>query len=109
MVTVDVILLLFVLLGVAILYLFYQLLTKGMTGLLFDARIAHKSGTVEQASDWLIGGRLRVFVLKRGGRTRVGIQVVSTSWLYWSETPVHLSRENAQRLIGALEDAVAHA
>jgi hypothetical protein len=100
---------LFALVGAAIAYTLYQLLTKGLTGLLFDARIARKSGTVEQASDWLIGGRLRVFVLKARGRTKIGIQVVSTSWFYWDETPIHLSKEGAQSLIDALEDAVQHA
>lgn len=109
MITIEIVMALFVLLGAAVINVLYQLLTKGLTGMLFDARIVRKSGTVEQQSDWLIGGRLRVLVLKRGGRTRIGMQVVSTSWLFWTETPVHLSKEGARQLIDALEDAVHHA
>lgn len=102
---IEIVILGFLLVGLALLHVLYQLVRRGFTGAAFGADVLRSSDKIRHSSDWLTGGHVRVHRLNANGRPLVGIRVVSTSWFVWEEVFVKLTADDAQRLAQAIEDA----
>ena len=102
---IEVVIVGFVLVGLGLLHLLYQLVTKGFIGSAFGAHVVASFDRIAQSPDWFGGGHVRVHRLSANGRKQVGIRVVCTSWLGWEELFLRLTNEDARRLAETLEHA----
>lgn len=76
---------------------------------IFGAPIAKSFGTIEQETNGMAGGRIGVHLLDTPAPRTICLELISTSLLSYSMSPVKLSRDEAQRLIDALTQAVKEA
>jgi hypothetical protein len=86
-----------------VLYVAYQLLTKGFKGAMFGASVLNRSDKIILDGDWLTSGHVRVYALKARGRNLVGIEV--NAGLMTETAVIRLTPETAQGLAEAIEDA----
>lgn len=90
-----------------VLYVAYQLLTKGYKGAMFGARVLNRSPKIVLDGDWLTAGHVRVYALKAGGRELVGIEI--NSGLMVETATIRLTPETAHTLAEAIEAAADQA
>lgn len=86
-------------------FVFHQLATKGLKGLLFGGKIDKTYGEVTLEKRGMLAGKIKVHkvVSKRGDR--VGIELVNRTALSYQLVPATLSKDEARRLIQLLTQA----
>jgi hypothetical protein len=96
----------YVLLGVILVFIAYQVVTKGLKGATFGGKIVRTYGEIDLQPMGTLRGKLRIHEIAGDPESSIGIEVVHKSLLSYDMTPIRLHREDVTRLIELLGKAL---